>query len=312
MAVVSPIFRKLQLEKYGVEWVAAPLPLAHPLDDGRVAVLSRQMSATVATLGRDGAGWDASCATLRGPSRGLLQQHPASAACAATSLADGALRPGRPSFVRPPRETVRGCSGPRAAGRQRRAFVSAARRIASASFGLVLAVAGHAVDWPCARGGFSTDRRGAGRYARERAGARFAPDVTVRSLGRHPGIEGRTLRRDAATAPCHCLRTISRPCIPAPARALSLRGRRRSRSTTRSPVQIPWRASECADAATVHVGGTCEEMARSEADANAGRVSDAPFVLVAQQSHFDATRAPAGRHTGLGLLPRAERIARST
>ena len=58
MAVVSPIFRRLQLEKDGVEWVAAPSPLAHPLDDGRVAVLSRQMSATVATLGRDGAGWE--------------------------------------------------------------------------------------------------------------------------------------------------------------------------------------------------------------------------------------------------------------
>jgi len=61
---------------------------------------------------------------------------------------------------------------------------------------------------------------------------------------------------------------------------------------------IPWRSPVCAGAATVHVGGTFEEIARSEAAASAGRIAEAPFVLVAQQSNFDATRAPRGRHTG--------------
>jgi phytoene dehydrogenase-like protein len=61
---------------------------------------------------------------------------------------------------------------------------------------------------------------------------------------------------------------------------------------------IPWRAAACHEAATVHVGGTLEEIARSEADASATRISNAPFVLVAQQSVFDGTRAPAGLQTG--------------
>src|SRR4030095_13142699 len=61
---------------------------------------------------------------------------------------------------------------------------------------------------------------------------------------------------------------------------------------------IPWRSRECLDAATVHVGGTFEEVARSEAEVSAGRVSDRPLVRVAQQSHFDDSRAPSGRHTG--------------
>jgi phytoene dehydrogenase-like protein len=61
---------------------------------------------------------------------------------------------------------------------------------------------------------------------------------------------------------------------------------------------IPWRSPECAEAATVHVGGTFEEIARAEADANAGRIADAPFVLVAQQSLFDDSRAPPAHHTG--------------
>jgi phytoene dehydrogenase-like protein len=61
---------------------------------------------------------------------------------------------------------------------------------------------------------------------------------------------------------------------------------------------IPWKARECTTAATVHLGGTAEEIARSEAAANAGVIAEAPFVLVAQQSQMDDSRAPAGLHTG--------------
>jgi phytoene dehydrogenase-like protein len=62
--------------------------------------------------------------------------------------------------------------------------------------------------------------------------------------------------------------------------------------------RIPWTAVACTDAATVHLGGTAEEIARSEASVNDGVAPDTPFVLVAQQSHVDTTRAPASRHTG--------------
>jgi phytoene dehydrogenase-like protein len=60
---------------------------------------------------------------------------------------------------------------------------------------------------------------------------------------------------------------------------------------------IPWRSPACAQAATIHVGGSYEEIARSEADVGRGRVADAPFVLVAQQSQFDDTRAPGHGQT---------------
>ncbi len=60
---------------------------------------------------------------------------------------------------------------------------------------------------------------------------------------------------------------------------------------------IPWQAKECLQAGTVHLGGTFEEIAESERDHNEGRISEKPFVLVAQNSLFDATRAPAGKHT---------------
>jgi len=61
---------------------------------------------------------------------------------------------------------------------------------------------------------------------------------------------------------------------------------------------IPWRATECARSATVHLGGALEEIAEHERGIWQGRASESPFVLVAQQSLFDDTRAPAGKHTG--------------
>ena len=60
---------------------------------------------------------------------------------------------------------------------------------------------------------------------------------------------------------------------------------------------IPWRAKECFEAATVHVGGTFEEIALSEREHAEGKVSEKPFVLVAQHTLFDPTRAPEGKHT---------------
>jgi len=60
---------------------------------------------------------------------------------------------------------------------------------------------------------------------------------------------------------------------------------------------IPWRAPELLETATVHLGGTLEEIAQAEADVDAGRIPDRPFVLLVQASLFDATRAPNGRHT---------------
>jgi phytoene dehydrogenase-like protein len=59
---------------------------------------------------------------------------------------------------------------------------------------------------------------------------------------------------------------------------------------------IPWRAPECSRAITVHVGGSMEEIAESEYAAANGSTAERPFVLVAQPSLFDATRAPGGKH----------------
>jgi phytoene dehydrogenase-like protein len=60
---------------------------------------------------------------------------------------------------------------------------------------------------------------------------------------------------------------------------------------------IPWQAEACKCAATVHLGGTFEEVAAAEDAVHAGKTPERPFVILVQPSLFDPTRAPAGRHT---------------
>jgi phytoene dehydrogenase-like protein len=294
MGVASPIFRKLDLAA-DVQWVSAPLPLAHPLGDGRTAVLSRRIEETAASLGTDGPTWTKLL-------RPFVERH--------EDFMSGILRP-----VRVPRHPLLmarfGRLGLLSADRVARRFDGVAARAllagnaahsclaldapGSAAIGLVLAVAGHALDWPYARGGSQAIAEALAARARS-AGCEIHTGVEVRSLGDIP--DSRAVLFDVTP----------RQLLGIAAGELSASYRRQLQRFRYGAAafkidyalaaKIPWRATECAAAATVHVGGSYEEIARSEADANGGRICDAPFVLVAQQSHFDATRAPAGRHTG--------------
>ena len=295
MGVVSPVFRTLGVTNQGVEWVPARLPLAHPLDDGRVALLSRDMRITADSLGRDGPAW----MRLMRP---FVARH--------DDFFGEILRP-----VRVPKHPwlmsrfalagLQSCE--RVAGRfstplARALFAGNAAHSflpldapASASFGIVLAAAGHAVDWPCARGGSQRIADALAAIVRG-AGGEIHTSVMVRSVG------------DIPTSRAVLFDLTPRQLAAVAGEALSASYRRRLLRFRYGPgafkidyalsAPIPWRSPECADAATVHVGGTFEEIARAEADANAGRIADAPFVLVAQQSLFDDSRAPPPHHTG--------------
>ena len=304
IAAVSPIFRRLELGNHGLEWVAAPTSLAHPLDDGRVALLSRRLPETADMLGRDGQRW-------RQLLQPFIERH--------EDLFAGILRP-----IRLPRHpwlmTRFGRLALQSCDRLIQRFDDAPARAlfagsaahsflpldapGSASFGLVLGVAGHTVDWPYARGGSQQIVHALAARARL-CGCEIRTDVTVQSLADIPS--SRAVLFDVT-----------------PSQLLAIAGGALSTSYRRRLEQfrygagafkidyalssrIPWRSPECADASTVHVGGTYEEIAQSEAAANTGRIPEAPFVIVAQQSHVDPTRAPAGRHTGWASLPRAER-----
>ena len=295
MGVVSPAFRQLDLSREGLEWVAAPVPLAHPFEDGRAAVLSRGLSHTADMLGADGPRWVRLLQPFVDRHEDLLAEilrpirvpaHPlllARFASLALRSSDGLAK----RFAgMPARALFAGCAA--------HSFLPLDAP-GSAAFGLVLALVAHAVDWPCARGGSQAIVDALAARARS-YGCDIRTSFPVRSLADVPAsravVFDLTPRQLAAVAgdrlsAGYCRRLAAFAYGPAAFKIdYALSG------------PIPWRAPECAQAATVHVGGTDDEIARSEAAANAGRIAEAPFVLVAQQSQFDRTRAPSGQHTG--------------
>jgi phytoene dehydrogenase-like protein len=295
MAAASPIFRRLGLTSAGLAWVSAPLPLAHPLDDGRVAVLSRTIAETSESLGKDGHRW-------AGMLEPFVERH--------EDFFSGILRPVR--VPRHPGLMARfGRLGLLSADRVARRFEGDAARAlfagnaahaclaldapASAAIGLVLAVAGHAGGWPYARGGSQAIADALTARAQS-CGCEIQTDVHVRSLADVP--DARAVLLDVTPRQLHAI-AADVLTVPYCRQLQRFRyGPAAFKIDYALSSKIPWRSSRCADAATVHVGGRYEEIAGSEADANTGRISESPFVLVAQQSHFDETRAPAGRHTG--------------
>jgi phytoene dehydrogenase-like protein len=296
MGNVSPLLRRLPLQKFGLNWVQAPAPLAHPFDDGSAAVLHRSLAATGATLGQDADAWerlmrpflrepDAFFAEILKPVR--IPRHPLRMAHF------GALG------LRSCESLARGrFKGPKAralfAGCAAHSFLSL-DAAGSASFGLVLALVGHATDWPCAEGGSQRIVDSLAAYLRSMGGV-IEVGREVRTLADVPA--SRAVLFDLAP---RALERIAGDQLPASFR-------RQLRAFRQAPAvfkidwalkgPIPWRAGECLQAATVHVAGTFEELLASEHAPVNGRTAERPFVLVAQQSLFDATRAPEGRHTG--------------
>jgi phytoene dehydrogenase-like protein len=296
LGVASPFFRSIELERFGVEWVHPSLPLSHPLEEGDAALLERSVAATATRLSRDGPAY----ADLIGP---LVAR--------ADALLADVLRPLRlPSHPwvlgRFGASALRSCRGlveGRFTGARARALLAGCAahstvpldRLGTASFALILLLAGHAFGWPCARGGSQSISDALASILRERGGE-IAVSTPVRSL------------RDLPSHRAVLLDLTPRQVVQIAGDDLPPGYRGRLDRFRYGPgvfkvdwalsEAIPWRQAECRQSATVHVGDTFEAIAAAEADVWHGRVAEQPFVLVAQPSLFDETRAPPGRHTG--------------
>jgi len=301
LALGSPFLSRLPLADHGLELVHPPAPLAHPFDDGSAVLLERSVSATAAPMGRDGPAYRRLFEPLARDAERLVDAllgppRPREAARAARALA---------RFAPPALRSAVGLAHRRFDGRDARALFagSAAHSMlpldapASASFGLVLNLLGHAVGWPLARGGSQRIADAMGAHLTE-LGGEVVTSHPVGSLDELP--PARAILLDLG--PRQLLR-VADDRLPA-------RYRRALRRYRYGPGAckvdwaldgpIPWRAERCARAATVHVGGSLEEIAGSERAIAAGEHPERPFVLLAQQSLFDATRAPQGKHTAWG------------
>jgi phytoene dehydrogenase-like protein len=291
MAAASPAFERLPLEAHGLEMIHPDAPLAHPMDDGSAVMQERSIRATAANLGEDGAAW-----------RGLMEPLAANWPYLRESILAPMVRVPRHPLrmarfgllaLRPARALAESLfRGPRA----RALFAGIAAHSVvplenpgTAAAGLVLGALAHTEGWPFPRGGAQKVGDALAGYLRA-LGGEIVTGTRLESLPEEPLVM----------------------CDVGPRQLLALAGNRLP-DGYRGALErfrygpgafkmdwaldgpIPWRARECARAGTVHVGGTLEEIAAWES-----RFEGAPFVLIAQTTLFDTTRAPEGKHTAWG------------
>ncbi len=299
LALSSPFLRALPLSAYGLEWVHGPIPLVHPLDDAPAVALYRSLDETVAGLdARDARRyrgyvgpfvdrWATFCEDLLAPLPPFrLPSHPLLFARFARRALLPATMTAATTF-----------SGPRA----RALFGGLAAHsilplgaLGSAAFGLVLGAAGHAVGWPVPRGGARALAGALVRYLASLGGTVVtgSPVASLSDVGDADTVLlDLTPRQVLAVADC---------ALPAGMRRRLARYRYGPgvfRMDWALSGPIPWRDPLCARACTVHLGGPLAEIVASEAAPWRDEHVARPFVLLAQPSLFDPSRAPPGQHT---------------
>lgn len=295
LAAGSPFFRTLPLKEHGLEFIHSPAPLAHPMDDNRAVVLERSLEETGRSLGQDAESY----ASLMGPfirnwsSLGSILLAPLQFPRHPLSLSRFGIKALR---------SAQGLSNTHFSCKPARALFAGLSAhstlplewIPSAAFGLVLGITGHAVGWPIPRGGAQKISDSLASYFRS-LGGEIKTGTSVDNVDQLP--RARVVLCDVT--PRQLLQIAGHRFPNSYRKRLSrfIYGPGAYKVDWALEAPIPWKAKECTRAATVHIGGTLAEIAASERAAWSGQHSEKPFVLLAQPSLFDPTRAPAGKHT---------------
>ncbi len=295
LSLASPFFRQLNLQEYGLEWIHPEIPLAHPFEDGSAIYLHRSQKITADAMGPDGKAYKRLLQPFVDHQEELLSEvlqplHFPENPLLLSRFAYHAMR-----SLRNIAEAEFQNARTRAlfAGLAAHAMIPI-ERTATAAFAIVLAVLAHGVGWPIIRGGSQrladaladcfrsgggeivTGLRIAAADQMPRAASYFF-DVTPRQLssigglGLSAGYRRRLARFRYGPGVCKVDWALREP--------------------------VPWRADICRKAGTVHLGGSLEEISASLRDVSAGRMPSSPYIVLAQQSLFDPSRAPAGAHT---------------
>jgi len=297
-AVGSPFFASLPLADYGLEWIHGEAPLAHPLDDGSAVVLDRDLAKMERLLGLDGKEWRrlvepaandwfAFALDALGPIA-RFPNHPLRMAKFGLTIMQSAQAFAKSHFSQPRTRAA-------FAGLAAHSLLSLDKPL-SATVGLMFAITIHAVGWPIPRGGARAITQALIRYLESLGG-------TVHTAQRVDAAAFREMEADGAliffdTTPRQFLAIAGERLKPETRHAMERfhygPGAFKVDYALSGPV--PWRSPDCYRAITVHLGGTLEEIAQAEKAVAQGVCAERPFVLVAQPTLFDPSRAPQFKH----------------
>jgi phytoene dehydrogenase-like protein len=296
LALASSFFRRFDLAARGVTLRHADVEFAHPLDGGRAAVVTRSVDDTAARLGgADGRAYrrllgplaehtDDLCDALLAPLR-RIPGHPLVLA----GYGRRAILPAS-ALIRRWRTDEARVIVPGAAAHAMMPLTSPP----TAGIGLMLVTLAHGVGWPLVEGGSAriTDAMAAALTSN---GGRIETGRWVRSLAELPSAQAVLLDVSPRT-----LDRMAGDRLPGRYRA-QLRRYKYGPGVCKVDFAlsgpVPWANEACRKAGTLHLGGPFEELAAAEAEANAGKHPESPYVLVVQPGVTDPSRAPAGQHT---------------
>lgn len=295
LALASPFMQTIPWEAHGLTWVMPPAGVAHPLDGGSAAVAWNDLNRTAADLGSDAKTYRSMFGPLTERFDELIaftMQPPVRTVRTPLTM----LRIG-PQLAAPATLMARRFETDQAralfAGHAAHSVLPLSKPF-TAGFGFLLGSAVHAVGWPFPRGGASEITRVLSEVLIE-AGGQIATGVPVASLKDLPDAGAVVF----ALSPRQIASIAGERYAPSARRKLRRfkygPGVCKIDFATSDP--IPWTNPDVALAGTVHVGGTLEEVAEAEATVAAGDHARRPFVLLAQHTLFDETRAPDGKHT---------------
>ncbi|MBX9788371.1 MAG: NAD(P)/FAD-dependent oxidoreductase [Pirellulales bacterium] len=296
MGVLSPALQSMPLAEHGLRWIFPPASVAHPLDDGPAVLLRRSLADTAAELGADARAYERLIAPFLPRPEVLLGD-----LLGPLRLPRGPLRMARFGLqgMLPAAAHFRWRFG----GVRARALLAGCTahsilsfdRLFTSAVGMIFALTGHLTDWPVAAGGSQSIADALASYLKSLGGT-IETGRLIRSLDDLP--PARVVLLD--TSPDQLAR-LGESQLPA-GYVRRLRRYRYGPGVFKLDYAlagpIPWRDPRVLEASTVHVGGTLDEIAAAEADVWSGRHAERPFVMVVQQSQFDASRAPAGQQTG--------------
>ena len=294
MAALSPFFTSLPLHKHGLDFIYPPVAAAHPFDDGTAAFLKHSPEETAQLLGVDGSSyinlfspllknWPLIVNDVLAPLH--FPKHP----FAMASFGLKALQPASRLVKRFQTEKARGLWAGMAAH-----SILPLSHIATSAIGLVLMTAAHKKGWPLPKGGSQSIADALTSYFVS-IGGKIETGFYVKSLSQLPSADAvlfDVTPKQLLQIAGHTFSTFYKKQLNRYQYGMGV-----FKIDWALDSATPFAAEGCKDAGTVHIGGQYNEIAISEKQTWSGRQSEKPFVLFAQQSLFDASRAPAGKHT---------------
>ncbi|HEX8428283.1 NAD(P)/FAD-dependent oxidoreductase [Hymenobacter sp.] len=310
MAAESPYFKTLPLAAHGLQFIAPPVAAAHPFDTGRAAALFTSLTETAEKLTVDEPAyrrlleplvrdWPQLAPAILGPLR--IPRHPLVMARFGLDAVQSASA------------LVKRFRTPEARGLWAGMAAHAIQPLSNpttAAFGLVLMAVGHRGGWPLTQGGSQSMADALVSYFRS-LGGQIETNFYVKSLEQLPSARAVLLDvtpRQLLQIAGHTFSPLYRWQLERYRYGMGV-----FKIDWALDGPIPFTAPECREAGTVHLGGTFEEIAAAEQQTSDGRHPDRPFILLAQQSLFDSTRAPAGKHTAWAYchVPNGSRVDRT-